>query len=155
MDKRGMHGIMFSSFYTVKGKTSEQKRIGQLRMKNIVMIGMPGTGKSVVGRALADRLGYTFIDVDDLIAEAAGKSLPEILRSEGLEAFLELEGRIGASIECENTIIATGGSMVLSPEAMDHLQKNGVTVWLETPISRISGRMPADLTDRGSPQRRK
>ena len=118
-------------------------------MKNIVMIGMPGTGKSVVGRALADRLGYTFIDVDDLIAEAAGKSLPEILRTEGLEAFLELEGRIGASIVCENTIIATGGSMVLSAEAMDHLRKNSVTVWLETPISRISGRMPADLTDRG------
>ena len=118
-------------------------------MKNIVMIGMPGTGKSVVGRALAERLGYTFIDVDDLIVEAAGKSLPEILRTEGLEAFLELEGRIGASMKCENTIFASGGSMVLSAKAMDHLRKNSVTVWLETPISRISDRMPADLTDRG------
>ena len=53
-------------------------------MNNIVLIGMPGTGKSVVGQALASRLGYEFVDVDDLIVEKAGKTLPEILRQDGL-----------------------------------------------------------------------
>ena len=118
-------------------------------MKNIVLIGMPGTGKSVVGRALAERLDYTFVDVDDLITETTGKTLPEILRTEGLEAFLAIEGRIGEALDRENTVIATGGSMVLSERAMAHLKEKGVAVWLETPISRISDRMPEDLTDRG------
>lgn len=118
-------------------------------MKNLILIGMPGTGKSVVGKALAERLGYTFVDVDDLIVREAGKSLAEILRQSGLEEFLALEGRIGRELEAENTVIATGGSMVLSPEAMAHLKRNGVAVWLETPLSRITERMPEDLTDRG------
>lgn len=118
-------------------------------MKNLVLIGMPGTGKSVVGRALADRLGYTFVDVDDLIVEAAGKTLPEILRTDGLDAFVELEGRVGEDLNFEDTVIATGGSMVLSGKAMEHLKENGVVVWLETPISQISDRMPENLVDRG------
>ena len=118
-------------------------------MKNIVLIGMPGTGKSVVGRALAQRLHYTFLDADDLIVQTTGKTLPEILRTEGLEAFLEIEGRVGESVNCENTVIATGGSMVLSDAAMAHLKENGIAVWLETPLSQISSRMPEDLTDRG------
>lgn len=118
-------------------------------MKNIVLIGMPGTGKSAVGRALADRLGYTFVDADDLITEAAGRTLPEILRTEGLEAFLAIEGRVGETLDREDTVIATGGSMVLSEAAMNHLKENGVAVWLETPLSKISARMPEDLTDRG------
>ena len=118
-------------------------------MKNIILIGMPGTGKSVVGRALADRLHYTFVDVDDLIVRAAGQTLAEILRSRGLDAFLALEGQIGEALTCENTVIATGGSMVLSQAAMEHLKENGVTIWLETPFALLSDRMPADLTDRG------
>ena len=118
-------------------------------MKNIVLIGMAGPGKSVVGRALAERLDYTFVDVDDLITETTGKTLPEILRTEGLEAFLAIEGRIGEALDREDTVIATGGSMVLSERAMTHLKEKGVAVWLETPLSRISDRMPEDLTERG------
>lgn len=118
-------------------------------MKNIVLIGMPGTGKSVVGRALAARLGYAFLDADDVIAETAGKTLPEILRTDGLTAFLEMEGKVGETLECQSTVIATGGSMVLSPAAMAHLRENGVAVWLETPLRQIAARMPEDLTDRG------
>ena len=118
-------------------------------MKNIVLIGMPGTGKSVVGHALADQLGYTFIDADDLIVESAGKTLPEILRQDGLEAFYRIEEQVGLGLNCENTVVATGGSMVLYDKAMEHLRENGVTVWLETPLSQISSRMPEDLTDRG------
>ena len=118
-------------------------------MKNVILIGMPGTGKSVVGRALAERLGYTFIDADDVIVETAGKTLPEILRTDGLDTFLEIEARVGETMEYENTVIATGGSMVLYEKAMEHLKENGVVVWLETPLSQISDRMPDDLTDRG------
>lgn len=122
---------------------------GADHMKNIILIGMPGTGKSTVGRALAKRLQYDFVDVDDLIAAAAGKTLPELLRQQGLEGFLSVEGRVGEALDVENTVIATGGSMVLSKRAMEHLKENGVAVWLETPLSQISGRMPADLADRG------
>ena len=118
-------------------------------MKNIVLIGMPGTGKSVVGRALAQRLDFTFVDVDDIIMEQAGKKLSDILRSEGLEAFLALEGRIGEELDLERTVIATGGSMVLSAKAMEHLKEDAITIWLETPLSQISERMPQDLWDRG------
>ena len=118
-------------------------------MKNIVLIGMPGTGKSTVGRALAARLGYGFVDLDDLIVKRAGKTLPEILRQDGLEAFYALEEAVGTSLDREDTVLATGGSMVLYPAAMEHLRQNGVAVWLETPLSQIDDRMPEDLTDRG------
>ena len=120
-----------------------------MNRENIILIGMPGTGKSVVGRALAERLGYTFIDADDVIVETAGKTLPEILRTDGLDTFLEIEARVGETMEYENTVIATGGSMVLYEKAMEHLKENGVVVWLETPLSQINDRMPDDLTDRG------
>jgi len=118
-------------------------------MKNVVLIGMPGTGKSVVGRALAERLHYEFIDADDLIVESTGKTLPEILRKDGLEKFLSIEGRVGETMDCQNTVIATGGSMVLSDAAMVNLKANGIAVWLETSIAQISDRMPEDLVDRG------
>lgn len=118
-------------------------------MKNIVLIGMPGTGKSVVGRALAQRLDYTFVDLDDLIVEAAGKTLPEILREDGLEEFFRIEETIGVELDRTDTVVSTGGSMVLYEDAMEHLKENGVIVWLETPLSQILERMPADLTDRG------
>lgn len=118
-------------------------------MKNIVLIGMPGTGKSVVGQVLARQFQYQFVDVDDLIVDATGMALPDILRSKGLEAFLEIEEVVGMSVALENTVIATGGSMVLSDAAMQNLRKNGLVVWLETPLSKISDRMPDDLIDRG------
>ena len=118
-------------------------------MKNIVLIGMPGTGKSVVGRALAQRLDYTFVDMDDLIVEATGKTLPEILREDGLEEFFKIEEKIGVELDRSDTVVSTGGSMVLYEDAMEHLKENGVIVLLETPLSQIMERMPADLVDRG------
>ena len=98
---------------------------------------------------MAERLRCSVVDADDLIVGTAGKTLPEILRTEGLDAFLKVEEEVGASISRSSTVIATGGSMVLSERAMEHLRKNGVVVWLETPLSQISDRMPEDLVDRG------
>lgn len=118
-------------------------------MNNIVLIGMPGTGKSVVGRALAERLNFTFLDVDDIIMEQAGKKLSQILREDGLDAFLAFEERVGMELDLSRTVIATGGSMVLSEKAMEHLKDDAITVWLETPLSQIAERMPEDLWDRG------
>ena len=118
-------------------------------MKNIVLIGMPGTGKSVVGRTLAQRLNYTFVDLDDLIVETTGKTLPEILREDGLEEFFKIEEKIGVELDRSDTVVSTGGSMVLYEDAMAHLRENGVIVWLETPLSQIAERMPSNLTDRG------
>ena len=118
-------------------------------MKNIVLIGMPGTGKSVVGHALAQRLNYTFVDLDESIAEATGKTLPEILRADGLEEFFKIEEKVGVELNRTDTVVSTGGSMVLYEDAMAHLRENGVIVWLETPLSQIAERMPLNLTDRG------
>ena len=110
-------------------------------MKNIVLIGMPGTGKSTVGKALADRLGYDFVDADDLIVQTTGKTLPEILRQDGLEAFYEIENKVGTELNRTHTVIATGGSMVLYPEAMAHLKENSTVIWLQTPFSQLEKRI--------------
>ena len=112
-------------------------------MNNIILIGMPGTGKSTVGVILAKHLGYDFLDCDILIARREGRTLPEILEQDGLEHFLELEGRAGESIDCEHTVIATGGSMVFSPRAMEHLKKGSVTVWMDTALSVLEKRLTA------------
>ena len=110
-------------------------------MNNIILIGMPGTGKSTVGVILAKHLGYDFLDCDILIARREGRTLPEILEQDGLERFLELEGQAGESIRCEHTVIATGGSMVFSPRAMEHLKDLGRIVYLHLPLEELEHRL--------------
>ena len=90
-------------------------------MNNIVLIGMPGSGKSTVGVLLAKLLGYDFLDSDLLIQKAEGKRLYEILRDSGNDYFIKLEDKINAEINCKNTVIATGGSVVFCEKAMEHL----------------------------------
>ena len=82
-------------------------------MDNIVLIGMPGTGKSTVGQALAARLDYGFVDVDDLIVEAAGKTLPEILRQDGLETFYKIENQVGRELERTHMAVPAASVLVL------------------------------------------
>ncbi|MCD7845283.1 MAG: shikimate kinase [Oscillospiraceae bacterium] len=127
-------------------------------MKNIVLIGMPGTGKSTVGVILAKRLGYDFLDTDILLARREGHTLPEILAAYGLEGFLQREEALGRELRRDSTVIATGGSMVLSAAAMENLCRDGVVVWLQTPVSVLEARLanhsredrgvaaPADMT---------
>jgi len=95
---------------------------------------MPGAGKSTVGVILAKVLGYDFIDVDILIASRAGMPLQEILNARGIEAFLRIEEQVGANLQAEKTVIATGGSMVLSDIAMRHLKGIGLCVYLDVPL---------------------
>ncbi len=110
-------------------------------MKNIVLIGMPGTGKSTVGVVLAKYMGYDYLDTDILLSRRQRSTLPKLIESEGLERFLQLEGEAGLSVERSDTVIATGGSMVFSEAAMEHLRANAVVVWLETPLDVLEARL--------------
>ena len=115
---------------------------------NIVLIGMPGVGKSTVGVILAKVLGYQFLDADLVIQQKEGKLLKEIIAEVGTEGFIEVENRVNAGIECSKTIIATGGSVVYGKEAMEHLKEIGTVVYLEVPFKTIEKRL-SDIKGRG------
>ena len=92
-------------------------------MKNVVLIGMPGSGKSTVGVVLAKKLGYRFLDSDLVIQETCGKLLYQLIDEKGEAGFLMLENEINASIIADHTVIATGGSAVYGKDAMSHFCK--------------------------------
>lgn len=115
---------------------------------NIVLIGMPGVGKSTVGVILAKVLGYQFLDADLLIQEQEGKLLSEIIEEVGTDGFIQVENRVNASIACTKTIIATGGSVVYGQEAMEHLKEIGTVVYLKVPFSVLEKRL-SDIKGRG------
>ena len=110
-------------------------------MDNIILIGMPGSGKSTVGVLLAKIIGYRFIDSDLLIQEKENRKLFEILRDSGNDYFAAVENEVNASISCEKTIIATGGSAIYGEEAMAHLKKLGKVVFLDVPLSELEKRV--------------
>jgi len=116
--------------------------------KNIVLIGMPGAGKSTVGVVLAKTLGMQFIDTDILIQERAGKMLQEILDGNGPDAFKRLEEETILSLHPDRAVIATGGSVVCSEAAMAHLKSGGVVVYLEIPYAEMEARLK-NITTRG------
>lgn len=115
---------------------------------NIVLIGMPGVGKSTVGVVLAKVLGYQFVDADLVIQQQEGKLLCEIIEEVGTEGFIEVENRINASLNVTNSIIATGGSVVYGKEAMEHLQSIGRVVYLKVSYETLEKRL-ADIKGRG------
>ena len=117
-------------------------------MQNIVLIGMPGVGKSTVGRKLAKRLGFAWLDTDALIVQKYGKSLPTLLAEQGVDGFLALEGQIGTELRCVDSVIATGGSMVFSDAAMQNLKNSGTVVWLDTSLMELERRIRKNA-DRG------
>lgn len=116
---------------------------------NIVLIGMPGSGKSTVGVVLAKKLGFDFLDTDILLAKKEGQTLSEMIGEYGYEEFLRREDTLGKSIECEKTVIATGGSMPLCKDAMKNLKRNSTVVYLRVPIFELKARLPKNLIDRG------
>ena len=119
-----------------------------MKKNNIVLIGMPGVGKSTVGVILAKVLGYQFVDADLLIQKSEGKLLKDIIAEKGTDGFIEVENRVNASIEAENTIIATGGSVIYGKEAMAHLKEIGTVVYLHVPFMTLEKRL-ADIKGRG------
>ena len=117
-------------------------------MDNIILIGMPGSGKSSVGVVLAKALGYGFVDVDLVIQEREGALLQEILDRRGMEAFLDAESRAIRSVACRRTVIAPGGSCVCRERAMAHLQGLGTVVYLALSLEEVEGRIH-NLATRG------
>lgn len=123
--------------------------IREFRMKsNIILIGMPGVGKSTVGVILAKVLGYQFVDSDLVIQKEEGKLLKEIIAEVGPEGFIQVENRVNASLEVEDSIVATGGSVVYGKEAMEHLREIGTVVYLALPYEEIEKRL-SDIKGRG------
>ena len=116
--------------------------------KNVVLIGMPGSGKSTVGVVLAKVLGYRFLDSDLEIQQQEGKRLPELIEQFGTEGFLDIEGRVNASIEADHCVIATGGSVVYRENAMQHLKEIGTVVYLKLTCEQLKERL-GDLRCRG------
>lgn len=110
-------------------------------MKNVILIGMPGSGKSTVGVVLAKVLGYQFMDSDLLIQEKEKRLLSEIMEQEGIDGFIRIEEEVNAGIWTERTVIATGGSVVYGQKAMEHLKKIGTVVYLSLPLNQLESRL--------------
>lgn len=117
-------------------------------MKNIVLIGMPGCGKSTVGVVLAKKLGYRFIDSDLLIQEKYDKTLEELIEEHGDAGFIQIENDVNAAIDADKTIIATGGSVVYGDAAMTHLKSIGTVIYLEVSEEELENRL-GSLKERG------
>lgn len=120
---------------------------------NIILIGMPGAGKSTVGVVLAKRRGCRFLDSDLLIQEKYDALLHELIAQHGTEGFLKIEEAVNASIDVNRTVIATGGSVVYGQAAMEHLKEIGLVVYLKLSCRTISERL-GDLNERGVPLRK-
>jgi shikimate kinase len=116
--------------------------------KNIVLIGMPGVGKSTVGVLLAKRVGYSFLDTDIYIQTHEGKSLQALIRQHGTSGFCDIEARYMQSITVTAHVLATGGSVVYRPSAMVHFKASGVVVHLDIELDRLKKRLD-DLDARG------
>lgn len=119
-----------------------------MKRNNIVLIGMPGAGKSTMGVILAKVLGYQFLDADLLIQNQEKRLLKEIIYEEGLSGFLEIEEHVNKSIEVRNTVIATGGSVIYGKRAMEHLREIGLVIYLRLSFNTINNRL-GNIKQRG------
>jgi shikimate kinase len=127
-----------------KSKNMKEKYV----MRNIVLIGMAGAGKSTIGVLLAKTLGMAFIDTDLLIQSSEGKLLQDIINDSGIEKLLEIEKNAVLGLKADSSIIATGGSVVYSPAAMRSLKEIGFLAYLKVPYDEIEKRIK-NITGRG------
>ena len=109
------------------------------KVQNIVLIGMPGCGKSTIGKKLAAEQGKKFVDTDALVEQKAGKSIPDIFKEEGEAAFRALEAEVIETVGKENgQVIATGGGSVLNLENVRNLKQNGTVVFIKRDIDKLA-----------------
>lgn len=115
------------------------------RYPNIVLVGFMGTGKTTVGKLIAERLSWRFADTDKLLEARTGRSVPEIFRQDGEPAFRKLEAALCAEIShWRRTVIATGGGVWMDPINRENLSTSGFVVCLQAPLELIKSRLEAD-----------
>ena len=115
---------------------------------NIVLIGMPGVGKSTIGVIAAKQLGFQFVDADLLIQQQENRLLSEIIAKDGIDAFMQIENQVNSTIHADHSIISTGGSVVYGVKAMEHLKSIGIVVYLKLSYDALRCRLH-NLKDRG------
>lgn len=120
--------------------------------KNVVLIGMPGSGKSTLGVILAKMVGFDFVDTDVLIQLHEHRTLQDIVDTEGYMVLRQIEGQVIQNFHATETIVATGGSAVYDHEAMMHLKAHGVAVYLDVPLHELERRV-GDYSKRGLAKR--
>lgn len=118
-------------------------------MRGITLIGMPGAGKSTIGKAVAEKLGFSFVDLDILIKEKEGRSHAKILEQDGERRLLDLEEKYTLGLDFANTVFSPGGSIIYSKDAMKKLQKETSIVYLAMPLSKIRNRLGSRINLRG------
>ena len=118
------------------------------KKSNIVLIGMPGAGKSTLGVVLAKILGMDFVDGDILIQNQVGNTLQKVIDAQGVDGFLQVENDVLAAVDVQNTVISTGGSAIYSDEAMRHLTEIGTVVYLDVSLEELRTRL-GSLHERG------
>lgn len=117
-------------------------------MKNIILVGMPGSGKSTLGILLAKKIHYGYIDSDSVIVALQGKLLPELIEELGNDGFLDLEARVNSSITARRCVIATGGSAIYRGDIIERMKENGIVVYLKIPYKEVERRL-GNLKERG------
>lgn len=110
-------------------------------MRNVVLIGMPGAGKSTVGVILAKVLGYQFIDTDLIIQNEENRLLREIIDDDGLKSFIEIEDKVNSNIQVKKAVIAPGGSVVYGKNAMKHYCETSIVVYIKLSYETIKKRL--------------
>jgi shikimate kinase len=119
-----------------------------MRKGNIILIGMPGSGKTTIGTELAEVLGYGYIDSDSVIVAREGMRLNELMAKVGRDGFLDIEAKVNAELRADRCVIATGGSVIYREKAMEKLAQLGKIVYLKIPYELIEQRL-GDLVKRG------
>ena len=143
MSDNSMKDIKTTEVNAQNNNTGDNKK-----RKNIILIGMPGSGKSTLGVVLAKKLGYSFIDSDLVIQDTYGKTLEELIDEHGDAGFIKIENDVNCGISPEHTIIATGGSAVYGETAMEHFKDIGTVIYLEVDEIELEERI-GSLKERG------
>ena len=117
-------------------------------MRNIYLIGMPGSGKSTIGRFLAEQLGRTFVDTDEEIVKRCGCSIKELIAKKGETYFRDLESEVIREVSSKSgNIISTGGGAILRPENVHNLKRNGRIFFIDANINRLQATEDRPLSD--------
>lgn len=119
-----------------------------MKKGNVILIGMPGCGKTTIGIELSEKIGYGYVDSDSVIVAREGKRLPEIIAEVGREGFLDIEAKVNSELCADRCVIATGGSVIYRDYAMEKLKTLGTLVYLQLSYETIEQRL-GDLKARG------